>query len=225
MVPAFVLFRSGSRKTKRIHQNDAKAVHPIQCLARKDIALSYGERELEQAEWRWATRAKIWFQGHKTDQDQLGTILVRTRDTASGPCSRPDADGDAVAVLVELLSYDCTLPEHTPLSAFRTGETVKVWDYRQATRALRLIAGQKGLDPQLVSLHSLRIGTATVLAAGGEIAEGGIQREGRWKSGADTYKVYTRNNIDDSVAVSRKLTAAGNRPQTQPGQGTIWKNT
>ena len=30
-----------------------------------------------------------------------------------------------------------------------------------------------------------------------------IQREGRWKS--DAYKEYTRNNIDDSRRVSRKL--------------------
>ena len=71
-------------------------------------------------------------------------ILVRTRDTAYGPCSRLDADGGAVAVLVELLSYDLTLSEHAPSSAFRIGGTVKVWNYRQATRALRQVASQAG---------------------------------------------------------------------------------
>ena len=144
---------------------------------------------------------------------------------AFGPSSRLESDGGAVAVLVELLSYDDKLSEHVPLAAFKCGSTIKVWDYRQATRALRQIAGQAGLDPKRVSLHSLRIGTATVLAAGGEVSERVLQREGRWKSGMDTYKVYTRNNIEDSEVVSRRLIKAGKRSQTQPGQSTRWGNT
>ena len=95
---------------------------------------------------------------------------------------------------MEPLSSDHTLSEHAPLSAFKKGKLVKVWNFREATRALRLITDREGVDSKRVSLHSLRIGTATVLAAGGEIAERVIQREGRWKSGIDTYKVYTRNN-------------------------------
>lgn len=209
-------------RAHEIFQSDRGVVHPIHCLTRIDIAFFDGGRQLEQAEWRRATRTEIRFRGHKGDQDQLGVILVRTRDTALGPRSRLDAEGGAVAALVELMSYDLTLSEHAPLSAFRVGEAVKVWNYRQASRALRLIASQAGLDPQRVSLHSLRIGTATVLAAGGDIAERVIQREGRGKSGIDTYKVYTRNNWVDSAAVSGKLTAARKRPQTQPGQGTRW---
>ena len=45
------------------------------------------------------------------------------------------------------------------------------------------------------------------------------------EAGIDWYKVYTCNNANDSAVVSRKLTAAGKRSQTQPGQATRWGNT
>lgn len=57
-------------------------------------------------------------------------------------------------------------------------ERVKVWSYRQGTRALRQIAERVGAKAKL---HSLRIGSATVLAAG-EVNERVVHREGRWKS-------------------------------------------
>lgn len=63
------------------------------------------------------------------------------------------------------------------------------------------------------------------LESRGEIAERVIQREGRWKSGTDSYKVYTCNDADDSAVISRTLTAAGKRLQTQPSQATRWRNT
>ena len=58
-----------------------------------------------------------------------------------------------------------------------------------------------------------------MLAAGGDVSERVIQREGRWKS--DAYKVYTWKNADDARQVSRKL-AAGKGLQRQPGQDTAW---
>ena len=102
-------------------------------------------------------------------------VLVRTRETAFGPRSRLEADGGAAAVLVELFSSDHTFSKHVPLSAFKKGKLVL--NCREATRALLLIAVRAGVDSKRVSLHSLRVGTATVLAARGEIAERVIRRE------------------------------------------------
>ena len=45
-----------------------------------------------------------------------------------------------------------------------------------------------------------------MLAAGSDVPERVIQREGRWKS--DAYKVYTRNNVEDTGQVSHKLEVA-----------------
>ena len=51
------------------------------------------------------------------------------------------------------------------------------------------------------ALYPLHIGRATMLAAGGDISERVMQREGRWKS--DAYKACSRKNIQDSSRVSR----------------------
>ena len=37
---------------------------------------------------------------------------------------------------------------------------------------------------------------------------------------ADAYKAYTRNNIEDSIRVSRKLVVASEGKERQPGEGT-----
>ena len=67
-------------------------------------------------------------------------------------------------------------------------------------RALRDIVAQSGRNPDEFALHSLRVGGASVLAAGGDVPERVIQHEGRRKS--DTYKVYTRNTVQDAGQVS-----------------------
>ena len=73
-----------------------------------------------------------------------------------------------------------------------------------------------GDDPSEVGLHSLRIGAATTLAAGGEVPQRVIQREGRWKS-PESSEMYTRNTEDASI-VSRKLAGTGKIGERQPGQ-------
>ena len=79
---------------------------------------------------------------------------------------------------------------------------------------------ESGQDSAKFALHSLRIGGASRLAAGGGISERVIQREGRCKSVA--YKVYTRSNIEDSGLVSRKLARHDSCPQREPGQEMHW---
>ena len=80
-----------------------------------------------------------------------------------------------------------------------------------------------GDDPSEISLDPLRISAATTLAAGGEVSQKVIQREGRWKS-SESSKLYTRNTEDVSI-VSRKLAETGKIGQRQPGQGTVWGRT
>jgi len=60
-----------------------------------------------------------------------------------------------------------------------------------------------GGNPLEVGLHSLRIGAATALTAGGVVPDRIIQREGRWRS--DVFKAYTRRNLEDAELVSRRL--------------------
>ena len=81
--------------------------------------------------------------------------------------------------MVGMLSRYPALPEHAPLASYRSGNGVRVWGYGQAMRALREIVAQSGRKPDVFALHSLRIGGASVLAAGGDVPERVIQREGR----------------------------------------------
>ena len=99
-----------------------------------------------------------------------------------------------------------------------------MWRYPEALTALRQVAARAGHDPSEVGLHSLRIGAATTLAAGGKVSQRVIQREGRWKS-SESCKVYTRNNPEDAGTVSRKLAETGTIGQKQPGQSTVWGGT
>ena len=121
--------------------------------------------------------------------------------------------------MVGLLSRYPALPEHAPLASYRSDDGVRVWGCGQAMRALREIVAQSRRNRDEFAIHSLRIGGASVLAAGGAVPERVIPREGRWKS--DTYKVYARNNVEDAGQVARKLAVAG-KGQRQLGQGTLW---
>ena len=78
-----------------------------------------------------------------------------------------------------------------------------MWGYTQALTALRQMVAREGVNPQEVGLHSLRIGAATALAAGGMVPDRIIQREGRWRS--EVFKTYTRRNLEDAELVSRRL--------------------
>ena len=68
------------------------------------------------------------------------------------------------------------------------------------------VVAKSGRNPDEFALHSLLLKAATTLAAGEDIAERVILREGRWRS--DAYNAYTGNNIEDPTRVSRKLASA-----------------
>ena len=79
---------------------------------------------------------------------------------------------------------------------------------------------ESGWNPDKFSRHSLRIGGASALSAGGTVSEGVIRREGRWKSGA--YKVCTRNNMADISQIFSETRRHGNGVSEIPGQNTVW---
>ena len=170
-------------------------------------------------QWHQATSIEVRFRGHKGDQAQQGSVIVHTRDDASGTRSWVGAGGGAVALMMELLSVYPTMPESAPLSSYRCDNDFRAWRYPEALAALRQVASKAGDHPSEVGLHSLRIGAATTytLAAGGEVSQRVVQREGRRKS-SESSKVYTR-------IVSRDLAETGNIGQRQPGQGTVWSRT
>lgn len=104
------------------------SVHPVHCLTRDDVALYDGDEELPFGKWHLATRAVIYYRGHKGDPEQRGSVIVRTRNVCRGPRSKVNAEGGAVAILVELLSIHPTLPKNAPLSSFRTRQGCRCGD-------------------------------------------------------------------------------------------------
>lgn len=67
-----------------------------------------------------------------------------------------------------------------PVSLYRSGKAVKTLKYGSALKAIGDGATKAEREPQDYALHSLRIGGAMVLAAGGDTPEVVIQGEGRW---------------------------------------------
>ena len=68
------------------------------------MALYKGERRLTSVRWHQATSIEVRFHGRKGDQAQPGSVIVRTRDDASGTRSGVGTGGGTVALMVELLS-------------------------------------------------------------------------------------------------------------------------
>ena len=87
---------------------------------------------MRRLQWGDADRVEVRFRGHTGDQAQVGNVIVRTRSEFRGPCSELGAGDGAVALMVALLSCFGALPEHAPLSSYRSGRQVRVWGYGQA---------------------------------------------------------------------------------------------
>ena len=73
-----------------------------------------------------------------------------------------------------------------------------------------------GRNPDKLVPHVLCIGGATTLAAGEDISGRVMQIEGKWKP--HWYKEYSRNNVQHSRRVSRKLVVTGEGKERQPGE-------
>ena len=134
------------------------------------------------------------------------------------------------------MSCFLSLPDHAPLASYRLGSSVrvvrygrlgspvKIMRYGWALRAVKEVVAKSRRNPDEVALHSLRIGGAAALAVGRDISERVIKREERWTS--DTYKTYTRNNVEVARRVWNKPgVASGADGETAGGRNSMGKET
>ena len=192
-------------------------VHETYCLRRADVAFFRENIQLTASQWSSADRVEVRFRGSKGDQLRKGAVLTRVR---CGPALRVGDGGGAVDLMIELMSCYLFLPSSAPLAAFGVGNgRWSMWTQQQATAALRKVVALAGVRAEEYALHSLRIGGATHLSAGGATPEV-LQREGRWAS--DAYKTYVRSHGKDASWVADVMAQEGISGGIQPGQGTEW---
>ena len=165
-------------RSDEVFASDSGVVHPAHCLTRRDVASFAGDAQLAYVLWPTADKIEVRLRGHKGDRGMIGSVRVRTRDKITGPRSGCRAGGGTVALMVELVSCHRSLPTSAPLSSYNCGKSVRVLRYGHALRAFRDIVANAGRRPEHFALHSLRIGGATTLAAGGDVPEVSIQGEG-----------------------------------------------
>ena len=165
-------------RSDEVLASDSGEVHPAHCLTRGDVAFFAGDVQLAYAFWPSADKIEVRVWGHKGDQDQIGSVRVRTRDEITDPRAEYRADGGAVALMVVLLPCHRSLPASAPLSSYNCAKSVRVLRYGHALRAFRDNVANAGRRPEHFALHSLQIGGATTLAAEGDVPEVAFQREG-----------------------------------------------
>ena len=158
-------------RSDEIFASDSSVVHPAHCLTRGGVAFFAGDVQLAYALWPTTDKIEVRVRGHKGDQDQIGSVRVRTRDEITGPRAGYRADGGTVALMVELMPCHRSLPTSATLSSYNCGKSVRVLRYGHARRAFRDIVANAGRRPEYFALHSLRIGGATTLVAGGDVPE------------------------------------------------------
>ena len=140
-------------------------VHETYCLRRADVAFFGGNIQLTVAQWSTAGGVEVRFRGSKGDQLQNGAVAARVR---KGPSMRVGERGGAVDLMIELMSCCLFLPSSVTLVAFIFGNgRWSMWIQHQATAALRKVVALAGVRAEEYALHSLRIGGATHLSAGG----------------------------------------------------------
>ena len=168
-------------RIRNVHGNPV--AHPRKVLftsSRRGFLLRLGTVGL--AHWSTADRVELRFRGSKGDQFRKGAVISRV--LAGWPRS-VGAGGGAVDLMLELISCYLFLPSSTPLVAYRSGGgRWSMWTKQQATVALRKVIALEGVQADEYALHSLRIGGATHLSAGGASPEA-LQRRptGRMPAG------------------------------------------
>ena len=83
---------------------DSGVVHPVLCLTRGDVAFFATSTQLRDTRGQQPDKVEVRFNGHKGDQEQVGSVPVRTRGEVRGPSSSFRADGGAVTLMLELMS-------------------------------------------------------------------------------------------------------------------------
>lgn len=184
-------------------------------LQRRDVAFFRGSQQLTW-DLRSATeRVEVRFRCSEGDQFRKGVAVGRVPD---GSDAGLHAGGGAVVLLVELLSLNLHLPANAPLASYRmVSSEYAVISQNTATRELRELVANAGMQPHEFALHPLRIRGATQLSAVG-VASGALKRQGRWNS--DAYKVYFRIHARNAGRVPETPANINGYQGSQPGIDT-----
>ena len=133
-------------------------VQPVHYLTRRDVVLYKRERRLTSLQWKQATNIEVRFRGHKGDEAQQGSVVMRTRDDASGTRSGVGAGGGVVALMVELLSVYPTLPESAPCRRIGAGTRLECGYTRRPSRHItRWRRRQKVIQAKSGSTHYVSV--------------------------------------------------------------------
>ena len=106
---------------------DGGGVHPTHCLTRAGIAFHSGDSPLSYLHWQQADRVDVRFRGHKGDQAGEGSVVMRTRDTSAGHAVGAAVGRGCRRSMVELMSCHSMLPEHAPVTSYRSKGKVVTW--------------------------------------------------------------------------------------------------
>ena len=74
-------------RSDEVFTNGSGVVHPANCLTGSDVALFSGHNQQRRHQWSDVDRVELRFRGHKGDQAQVGSVVLRTRSEVRGPCS------------------------------------------------------------------------------------------------------------------------------------------
>lgn len=128
----------------------------------------------------------------------MRTGAVLTRERRGSPQCVGDGGG-AVDLMVELFSCYHSLHSHAPLDSVSLGGgRWELLTNHWAESALRQVVSLAGSQPAEYALHSLQIGGATHLAAGGTSAAV-LRKEGRWAGENGFRPYYVRSQGGDAV--------------------------
>ena len=213
VVPSFWFLTSASEKFPETWWR----IHETYCLRRAHAALFRCRVQVGLAQWSRSDVVEVQFRGSKGEQMRKGAVISRVWAGSPRPVG---AGGGAVDLMLEFMSCYLSPPLSAPLVACGSGGgRWSMWTKQQATVAWREVVALAGVRVDEYALHSLRIGGATHLSAGGASSET-LQREGRWAS--DAYKAYVCSHGKDASRVANVMAQEGMGDGIQPGQGTHW---
>ena len=114
------LLSDGAGKREIRRRLGGGAPQPMNGLTRGDVAVYANDTESKCMRWQPVDTVE------KGDQEQIGTVRVRTPNEVRGSRSSVRVDGDAVALMLELTSCFPGVSDHATLSSCRCGKSTGV---------------------------------------------------------------------------------------------------
>jgi hypothetical protein len=164
-------------------------------LVRSDITFWCGKEQVPWAERSRATKVNAHFRVSKTDQFRRGKNVERM--------------GQGLAVVLALLEEQerWGLPQSAALMTRRSRsgafEVIPRW---VAAEALTTMVKAVGGNPDLIKLHSGRVGGATAGGAAG-LSAVAMEKLGRWAHGSKVPSRYVRDSDQLTAQISAALDA------------------